>query len=168
MESSLGIPEHFHLVIPDRDAPRPCKLVRQLGKELRLEFEQPGAIRDGSAVVPNLPDANLYAQFLNRKMREHCGVTEEQAAAHPAYRRMIAKALNADDENVAPQKPCGFFSERDSAARVADTRARDVRIRMAVITRVHCDGTTNDPGCLYAEAFRALSVFLRDAIFTPE
>jgi diguanylate cyclase (GGDEF)-like protein len=96
-------------------------------------------IQDGVLLL----DANLNAQFLNRKMREYWGVTEEQAAAHPAYPRMIAKALNADDDDVAPGKLCGFFSERDAAAHVADTSRRDVRIPDGRHIRVHCAGTTN-------------------------
>ena len=70
-------------------------------------------IQDGVLLL----DADLNAQFLNRKMREYWGVTEQQAAAHPAYPRMIAKALNAgQDAAVAPGQLCEFFSEQDAVA----------------------------------------------------
>ena len=39
VESALGIPQHFHLLISGEGAPRPCKLMWQSGKELGLEFE---------------------------------------------------------------------------------------------------------------------------------
>ena len=292
VESPFGIPEHFHLLITDQGAPRPCKLVWQSGKELGLEFEHPAAapnaaaveadhperrshstlngqmlalrsaldeiqngvlllgddlraqfinrafrkmwnvsdamadsrpafvallyycrdnkayqtdpadldafiaqrirlvkagdtapldlrrsngevIRSQCTVLPNggrlltytlvtdivrhadelevlrsaldniqdgvlLLDADLHAQFLNRKMREYWGVTEGQAAAHPAYSRLITKAQNAGDDNAAPGKLCGFFTEKDAAAHVADTSARDVRIPDGRHIRVHC------------------------------
>jgi diguanylate cyclase (GGDEF)-like protein len=297
VESPLEIPEHFHLLIPDHGAPRPCKLVWQSGKELGLEFEQPEAVRDEAAVAPDHPerrtnstlsgqmlalrsaldeiqngvlllgddlraqfinrafrkmwnvsdamadskpafvallyycrdnnayqieptdldafiaqrirlvragdttpldlrrsngevirmqctalpnggrlltytpvtdivrhadelevlrsaldniqdgvlllDANLNVQFLNRQMREYWGVTEEQAAAHPAYTRLIAKASDAGDDSLTPGRLCAFFSERDDAAHVADTSARDVRVPDGRHIRVHCTGTTN-------------------------
>ena len=34
-------------------------------------------------------DRDLNAQFLNRKMRQHWGVTDEQAASHPSYASLI-------------------------------------------------------------------------------
>ena len=92
-------------------------------------------IQDGVLLL----DADLNAQFLNRKMREYWGVTEQQAAAHPAYPRMIAKALNAgQDAVVAPGQLCEFFSEQDAVAHISDTSARDVRIPDGRHIRVHC------------------------------
>jgi diguanylate cyclase (GGDEF)-like protein len=293
IDSSIGFPEHFHLLISGHGGPRPCKLVWQSGKELGLEFEQPDAASDDAHAAPEHPerrslstlsgqtlalraaldeiqngvlllghdlraqfinralrkmwnvpdaladskpafvallyycrdnnayqaepgdldafiaqrirlvragdttpidlrrsdgevirvqvtvlpnggrlltytlvtdivrhadelevlrsaldnvqdgvlllDANLNAQFLNRKMREYWGVTEQQAAAHPAYPRMIAKALNAGaDAPAAPGQLCEFFSEQDAAAHISDTSARDVRIPDGRHIRVHC------------------------------
>jgi diguanylate cyclase (GGDEF)-like protein len=91
-------------------------------------------IQDGVLLL----DADLNAQFLNRKMREYWGVSEEQAAAHPAYSRLITKAQTVGDDNAAPGKLCGFFAEKDAAAHVADTSARDVRIPDGRHIRVHC------------------------------
>jgi hypothetical protein len=39
IESSLGIPEHCHLLIAHDGPPRRCKRVWQSGRELGLEFE---------------------------------------------------------------------------------------------------------------------------------
>jgi diguanylate cyclase (GGDEF)-like protein len=91
-------------------------------------------IQDGVLLL----DADLNAQFLNRQMREYWGVTEEQAAGHPAYSRLITRAPGIGDDNAALGKLCGFFTETDAAAHVADTSARDVRIPDGRHIRVHC------------------------------
>jgi hypothetical protein len=52
VESPLGIPEHFHLLVPDEGAPLPCKLVWRSGKELGLEFERGDAVKHDADVEP--------------------------------------------------------------------------------------------------------------------
>ena len=56
VESPLGIPKHFHLLIPGEGAPRPCKLVWQSGKELGLAFEPVDSIKDDAAARPDQPE----------------------------------------------------------------------------------------------------------------
>src|SRR3984885_12825932 len=44
VESPLGIPRHFQLLILDEGIPRPCKVAWQSDKELGLEFELADAV----------------------------------------------------------------------------------------------------------------------------
>jgi hypothetical protein len=43
VESALGIPEHFHLLIPGEGPPQPCKRAWQSDKQVGLVFEGGGA-----------------------------------------------------------------------------------------------------------------------------
>src|SRR5579864_8059007 len=65
VESPLGIPPQFHLLIPDEGAPRPCKLVWQSGKEVGLEFESAEVTGDEPAAAPERRgDSILRSQTL--------------------------------------------------------------------------------------------------------
>jgi DNA-directed RNA polymerase subunit E'/Rpb7 len=65
VESPLGIPEHFHLLIPDHGAPRPANW-SAIGKELGLEFERPDAVRNYAAVVPGHPERRSIRRLADR------------------------------------------------------------------------------------------------------
>src|SRR5580698_552002 len=52
VESPLGIPRHFQLLIPDEGIPRPCKLVWQSDKEVGVEFEFPETGNHEAPVAP--------------------------------------------------------------------------------------------------------------------
>jgi len=99
VESQLGIPKHFQLLIPGEGPPRACKLVWQSGKELGLEFEEPESATEEKPAAPVRPpergadalmrgmmltlraaldeietgvvllDSDLRAQFINRAFR---------------------------------------------------------------------------------------------------
>jgi hypothetical protein len=72
-----------------------------------------------------LLDADLKAQFLNRKIRDYFGVTTEQVAAHPSYLELIANAPHASAHGVPPEKMQEFFSSRVDA----DDRHRSFQVR---------------------------------------
>ena len=48
VESVLGVPEHFHLLIPGEGEPQPCKRAWQSDKEIGLVFETAGGGQRGS------------------------------------------------------------------------------------------------------------------------
>jgi diguanylate cyclase (GGDEF)-like protein len=90
-------------------------------------------IQDGVLLL----DADFNTQFLNRKMREYWGVTEEQAAAHPAYAKLIARAPNAAAGEAPVELMCGFPASRASPAPTADASVQDVQIPDGRYIRVH-------------------------------
>ena len=49
VESALGIPEHFHLLIPGEGQPQPCKRAWQSDKQVGLVFEATEAAKEEAA-----------------------------------------------------------------------------------------------------------------------
>jgi GGDEF domain-containing protein len=87
-----------------------------------------------------LLDADLNAQFLNRKMKQFWGVTDEQAATRPSYATLISSSPHANDHDVAPGELAAFFAGRVAAVRAAEptrdlktTDGRHIRERCAVL-----------------------------------
>jgi PAS domain-containing protein len=90
-----------------------------------------------------LLDADLNAQFLNRKMRQFWGVTDHQAAAHLPYAELIANAPHAKDRGMTPDELSAFFAGRVAAVRSASEPVRDVRTTNGRHIRAHCTVTEN-------------------------
>ena len=91
-----------------------------------------------------LLDADLNAQFVNRKMRNFWGVTEEHAASHPSYASLIAGAPHARDRGMTPDELAAFFAGRVAAVRSASEPLRDLKTPDGRHIRAHCDITQND------------------------
>lgn len=96
-------------------------------------------IQDGVLLL----DADLNAQFVNRRMREYWGITEVQAAAHPAYVELIAGApsIAADDAPAGPA--CTYPVGGVSAVRTIDPDVQDIQIPDGRYIRVHCAQMAN-------------------------
>jgi diguanylate cyclase (GGDEF)-like protein len=90
-----------------------------------------------------LLDADLNAQFLNRRMRRFWGVSDEQAAAHLPYAELIAKAPHAKDRGMTPDELSAFFASRVAAVRSASEPVRDVQTTDGRHIRAHCTVTEN-------------------------
>lgn len=91
-----------------------------------------------------LLDADLNAQFVNRKMRTFWGVTDEHAASHPSYASLIAGAPHARDRGMTPDELEAFFAGRVAAVRSASEPLRDLKTTDGRHIRAHCDITQND------------------------
>src|SRR5262249_52129725 len=85
---------------------------------LRNAFDN---ISDGVMLL----DADMKAQFLNRKVRNYFGVTADQVAAHPTYLDLIRNAPHAHAHGVPPDQLDAFFAGRVEAVRSADPPVRD-------------------------------------------
>jgi diguanylate cyclase (GGDEF)-like protein len=91
-----------------------------------------------------LLDADLNAQFVNRKMRNFWGVTDEHAASHPSYASLIAGAPHARDRGMTPEELEAFFAGRVAAVRSGSEPLRDLKTPDGRHIRAHCDVTQND------------------------
>jgi diguanylate cyclase (GGDEF)-like protein len=91
-----------------------------------------------------LLDADLNAQFLNKKMRNFWGVSDEQAASHPSYASLIAGAPHARDRGMTQDELEAFFAGRVAAVRSGSEPVRDVRTTDGRHIRAHCDMLQND------------------------
>jgi diguanylate cyclase (GGDEF)-like protein len=91
-----------------------------------------------------LLDADLNAQFLNKKMRTFWGVTDEQAANHPSYASLIAGAPLARDRGMTPEELDAFFAGRVAAVRSGSEPLRDLKTPDGRHIRAHCDVLQNN------------------------
>jgi diguanylate cyclase (GGDEF)-like protein len=91
-----------------------------------------------------LLDADLNAQFLNRKMRTFWGVTDEQAASHPSYASLITNAPHARDRGMTPEELDAFFAGRVAAVRSGSEPVRDLKTTDGRHIRAHCDVLQNN------------------------
>jgi diguanylate cyclase (GGDEF)-like protein len=85
-----------------------------------------------------LLDADLNAQFLNRRMRTFWGVTDERAASHPSYASLIANAPHARDRGMTPEQLEAFFAGRVAAVRSGSEPLRDLKTTDGRHIRAHC------------------------------
>jgi diguanylate cyclase (GGDEF)-like protein len=88
-----------------------------------------------------LLDADLKAQFLNKKTREYWSVTPEKVAQHPTYLDLITNAPHAGAHGVPPEQLDVFFAKRVEAIRSADPPIRDALTPDGRHVRVHCSVT---------------------------
>jgi diguanylate cyclase (GGDEF)-like protein len=91
-----------------------------------------------------LLDADLNAQFLNRKMRNFWGVTDERAASHPSYASLITNAPHARDRGMTPEQLEAFFAGRVAALRAGSEPLRDLKTTDGRNIRAHCDVLPNN------------------------
>ena len=91
-----------------------------------------------------LLDADLNAQFLNRKVRKYWGVSDEQAASRPSYASLMANAPHARDRGMTPDQLEAFFAERVAALRAGNERQRDLKTTDGRNIRARCDVLPNN------------------------
>jgi diguanylate cyclase (GGDEF)-like protein len=91
-----------------------------------------------------LLDADLNAQFLNRKVRDFWGVSDERAASRPSYESLIRNAPHARDRGMTDEQLEAFFAGRIAAVRSGSEPVRDVKTTDGRHIRAHCDVLQND------------------------
>jgi diguanylate cyclase (GGDEF)-like protein len=167
VESPLGIPKHFHLLIPGEGAPRPCKLVWQSGKELGLAFEPVDSIKDDAAARPDQPerggdslmrgqmlalrsaldeiqigvvllDSNLRSQFINRAFRKMWNLPDSMADSKPAFVALMYHGRDTNAYQTAASDLDAYVAERVRLVRAGDPTARDLRRSNGEVIRLQC------------------------------
>jgi diguanylate cyclase (GGDEF)-like protein len=76
-------------------------------------------------------------------MREYFDVTTEEAAAHPAYAKLIAGAPRAGTYGLPPEQLSTFLAGRVAAVRAASPSVLDLQITDGRHVRVHCAKMAN-------------------------
>ena len=166
IESPLGIPSHFHLLIPGEGPPRPCKLVWQSGKELGLEFESTDAKDDfpaarepserrAESIVSGqmlalrsaldeietgvvLLDGDMRAQFINRAFRRMWALPDEVANRKPAFVALMYHGRDTDAYEVASSEMDAYVAERVRLVMSGDPTPRDLRRTNGEVIRMQC------------------------------
>jgi diguanylate cyclase (GGDEF)-like protein len=91
-----------------------------------------------------LLDADLNAQFVNRKMKAFWRITDEQVAAGPKYAWLITNAPDATDRSLPPDELAAFFAGRVAAVKAAESTIRDLKTPDGRHIRAHCTVLHND------------------------
>ena len=102
--------------------------------ELELLRNALDNISDGVMLL----DADLRAQFLNKRVREYFGVTPEQVTTRPTYLELLRNAPDADQHDVAPDQLAALFGRRVEAARTGTPAVADKVLPNGRHIRMHC------------------------------
>jgi diguanylate cyclase (GGDEF)-like protein len=176
VESPLGIPKHFQLLIPDEGTPRPCKLVWQSDRELGLEFEQveiaqaPVHVQDAPPVQPAQPagserrgdqvmrsqmlalrsaldeietgvvllDSEMRAQFINRAFRNMWKLPDEVADSRPSFVALMYHGRDTKAYEIAEPEIDAYLAERIRLVQSGDPKPRDLRRTNGEVLRMQC------------------------------
>jgi PAS domain-containing protein len=167
VESPLGIPQHFQLLIPDEGVPRPCKLVWQSDKEVGVEFELSDTTGREAATAPAqterrgdtimrgqmlalraaldevqigvvLLDGDLRAQFINRAFREMWKLPDPVADSRPAFAALMYHGRDTSAYQVTEADLDDYIAHRVELVRDGDTSALDLRRSNGEVIRMQC------------------------------
>ncbi|CCD96947.1 Diguanylate cyclase (modular protein) [Bradyrhizobium sp. ORS 375] len=91
-------------------------------------------IQDGVLLL----DENLNALFINARMREYFGVTEQQAAEYPSYAKLLAGTPSAGLYGMSSEAFEVHCASRIAAVRAADPAVIDLKVGDDLNARVCC------------------------------
>jgi PAS domain-containing protein len=167
VESPLGIPRQFQLVIADEGIPRTCKLVWQSDKELGLEFELSDTLHQDPAAQPASPerrgeqmvrgqmmalssaldeiqigivllDSDLRAQIINRAFRQMWKLPDQVADSKPAFASLMYHGRDTNAYQITPADLDAYVANRVSLVRAGDTSTLDLRRSNGEVIRMQC------------------------------
>jgi diguanylate cyclase (GGDEF)-like protein len=167
VESPLGIPRQFQLLILDERVPRPCKVAWQSDKELGLEFELADAVDQDPIAQPAPPerpveqvvrgqmlalrsavdeiqigivllDSDLRAQIINRAFRQMWNLPDQVADSKPAFAALMYHGRDTNAYQVAPVDLDAYIANRVSLVQAGDTTALDLRRSNGAVIRMQC------------------------------
>lgn len=167
VESVLGVPEHFHLLIPGEGEPHPCKRSWQSDNQIGLVFEteemakeeaarnSAEEARGGDHIVRGqmlalraaldvmdvgvvLLDANMKCQFINRAFRRMWALSDAVADRNPAFVALMYHGRDTKAYEIAAAEIDAYVAERVRLVRVGDTSPRDLRRTNGDVVRMQC------------------------------
>ena len=172
VQSSLGVPEHFHLLIPGEGAPQPCKRSWQSEKQVGLVFETAEAAKEeaarsaaeeakgGDQIVRGqllalraaldvidvgvlLLDADMKSQFINRAFRRMWALPDAVADRNPAFVALMYHGRDTKAYELATSDIDAYVAERVRLVRVGDTTPLDLRRTNGEVIRMQCANLPN-------------------------
>ncbi len=167
VESPLGIPRHFQLVITDEGIPPPCKVAWQSDKELGLEFELADSPQQEATAPPARPerrdeqimrgqmlalrsaldeiqigvvllDSDLRAQIINRAFRQMWKLPDQVADSKPAFAALMYHGRDTQAYQVTPSDLDAYIANRVNLVQAGDTTALDLRRSSGEVIRMQC------------------------------
>ena len=153
VESVLGVPEHFHLLIPGEGDPQPCRRSWQSEKQIGLVFEavdaaaQSGpdeerapdqivrgqmlalrAALDVMDVGAVLLDANMKSLFINRAFRRMWKLPDAVADRNPAFVALLYHGRDTKAYEIEAEAIDRHIANRVRMVREGDITPIDVRL----------------------------------------
>jgi diguanylate cyclase (GGDEF)-like protein len=107
--------------------------------ELALLHTALDNISDGVLLL----DSDLRVQFLNQKLRDYWGISQEDAARHPTYADLIANLPRPGAYPVATNQVESFLASRVEEVRSATPATRDLKIADGRTIRLRCSVTAS-------------------------
>ena len=167
VESVVGVPEQFLLLISNERTPRPCRRVWQADKQIGVVFESAEALeqkpvptenverRSGDSVLRSqmlalhaaldaidvgivLLDSDLRAQFINQSFRQKWKLTNAAASRNPSFQTLMYHGRDTDAYQLAAPDLDAYITERVRLVSVGDTTPIDLRKSDGEVTRVQC------------------------------
>ena len=172
MQSVLGVPEHFHLLIQGEGEPQPCRRSWQSENQVGVVFDAVEAARAGSAhagaeeargtdqivrgqmlalraaldvmdVGVVLLDANMKSQFINRAFRRMWALPDAVADRSPAFVALLYHGRDTKAYEIEPAAIDRHIANRVRMVREGDTTPIDVRLTNGAVVRVQSTGLPN-------------------------
>ena len=172
VESPLGIPRQFQLIIADEGIPRPCKVVWQSDKELGLDFELADSLHQEAAAPPAPPerrdeqivrgqmlalrsaldeiqigivllDSDLRAQIINRAFRQMWKLPDQVADSRPAFAALMYHGRDTNAYQITPADLDAYIANRVGLVQAGDTSALDLRRSNGEVIRMQCAALPN-------------------------
>ena len=167
VESLVGIPDHFHLIIAGESEPRPCRIAWQGTNRIGLSFDRP---RTGSLEVDEvelshpeetrellrgemlalrasldqvqfgvvLLDAQLRAQFINRAFRRMWHLPDVKSDSKPAFVALMYHACNTRAYQIPVDGLEAYVAERVALVKAGNATPVDVRLANGEVIRMQC------------------------------
>ena len=172
VENVLGIPEHFHLLIPGEGPPQPCKRAWQSDKQVGLVFEteeaakeeaarnSAGEAKGGEQVVRGqllalraaldvidvgvlLLDADMKSQFINRAFRRMWALPDTVADRNPAFVALMYHGRDTKAYEIDAKNVDAYVAERVRLVRAGDPKPLDLRRSNGEVIRMQCANLPN-------------------------
>ena len=167
VETVLGVPEHFHLLIPGEGDPLPCKRSWQSDRQIGLVFETAEAAeaeaprgaaeeaRGSDQIVRGqmlalraaldvmdvgvvLLDANMKCQFINHAFRRMWALSDAVADRNPAFVALMYHGRDTKAYEIAAAEIDAYVAERVRLVKAGDTKPLDLRRTNGEVVRMQC------------------------------
>jgi diguanylate cyclase (GGDEF)-like protein len=163
LESVLGLPEHFHLLIPGEGDPQPCKRSWQSDRQVGVLFEAamvaatPGAVEakgeehivrgqmlalraalDEIEVGVVLLGPDMKSRFINRAFRRMWALPDAVADANPAFVALMYHGRNTNAYAIDPTDLDAYVADRVRRVKEGDAAPLDLRRSNGDVIRVQC------------------------------
>jgi diguanylate cyclase (GGDEF)-like protein len=166
VESAIGIPDKFTLILTGDDLPRACRLEDQSGNRIKISFEMsvrvpakeagtPRSFERGSEVMRSqllelryaldnvafgivLLDTELRATFINQAFRRMWKLPDAKADARPPFIALMYHGRDTRAYQVPPGSLSQYVAERVAHIKAGLPEPIDLRLSDGEVLRMQC------------------------------